>query len=509
MTYPIDNPLTQQNQPPSDLPPPDKQKALEPLPDDITRKIFRYHDDLRTQALVSKAWLKIRNSDPGLLAIYNQLFNKPFHKEEVLSSAQYGRAHKAIIDLINKVALVPGGKDILEEIEVNSMNKKCYDLLKEWFEIKTTCLALLNQGETLPEWIQNLPLHIDEETKQRLDQWKAVITCSYTPGGSEFLYDLLGVNSQTKLSKSEELQLLTNKIYLDPMTQWIKDQNFLLFFSALLNHQIFDEDEIEFINAGLENLAELSVHDQAREIREKLNDEGIQRRLSEITHLHLGSKNLTTLPPEIGKLTALTHLDLYSNNLTILPPEIENLTALTQLDITYNKLTTLPPEIRKLTALTYLYLDNNNNLTSIPIDWILSRPVLQKEPFLEHANLLKSLRQFDAYISSKIVSEEDKFSNKVLGMLYKLHDHEENDPKWAENHLEDDLPLLGKALKESLQQEINFLREDQLTGERGLYWNIWDLAGRPIGDPLYGKNHCLDCYIRTAIAIARCRNDRN
>jgi len=463
------NPITQQNQTPSDLPP-YKQKALEPLPDDIVRKIFRYHDDLRTQALVSKAWLEIRNSDPGLLAIYKQLFNKSSHKEEVLSSPQYGRVHKAIIDLINKVASIDGGEDILKEIEVNSMNKKCYDLLKEWFEIKTTCLALLNLGETLPSWIQKLSLHINEETKQRLDQWKVIKTCSITRGGDVFLQTLLGENYQGDYLESMQPHPLPDETHLDQITRWIENQNLVLFFSF---------DTFEFIKTGIENFEGLLVHDKAAKIREKLNEEGIQRSLSEITGLTLIERNLTILPPEIGKLTALKWFCL--NN---------------------NKLTTLPPEIGKLSALLMLGL-NENNFTSIPIDWILSRPDLQKEPFLEHVNLLKSLRQFDAYISPK--SEGDKFSNKVLGMLYRLHAQEESNPKWAENHLSDDLSLLETGLKETLRQEIETLRKDQLTGEKGFYWQVWDLAGKPTDDPLYGMNHCLDCCIRAAIAIARCK----
>ncbi len=49
-----------------------------------------------------------------------------------------------------------------------------------------------------------------------------------------------------------------------------------------------------------------------------------------------------------------TELDLSSNQLTSLPPEIAKLTKLTSLDIGNNQLTSVPPEITKLTNLISL-----------------------------------------------------------------------------------------------------------------------------------------------------------
>jgi internalin A len=88
-------------------------------------------------------------------------------------------------------------------------------------------------------------------------------------------------------------------------------------------------------------------------------------KLTNLTSLDLSRNQLTSLPPEIAKLSNLINLDLRRNQLTILPLEISRLTKLTYLDLGSNQLTILPPEIARLTKLTRLDL-RRNHLTSLP-----------------------------------------------------------------------------------------------------------------------------------------------
>ena len=88
-------------------------------------------------------------------------------------------------------------------------------------------------------------------------------------------------------------------------------------------------------------------------------------RLCHLTSLSFDANQLTSLPPEITKLTNLTSLNLYGNRLTSLPSDIAKLSLLTSLDLGHNQLTSLPPEFTELFNLTRLDL-GHNQLTSFP-----------------------------------------------------------------------------------------------------------------------------------------------
>lgn len=126
------------------------------------------------------------------------------------------------------------------------------------------------------------------------------------------------------------------------------------------------EDEKEVLTQIEETLAlgktELDL--SGRELTALPPDIG---KLTNLITLDISFNQLTTLPPEIGKLTNLTQLNLFDGQLMTLPLEIGKLTNLISLFISRNRLTTLPSEIGKLTNLTTLLL-SRNQLTSLPSD---------------------------------------------------------------------------------------------------------------------------------------------
>lgn len=83
------------------------------------------------------------------------------------------------------------------------------------------------------------------------------------------------------------------------------------------------------------------------------------------TQLDLSYSELTSLPPEIARVTTLASLDLCGNDLYALPPEIGHLHHLEHLDLRHNQLAALPPEIGRLLNLVSLDL-RDNRLTSLP-----------------------------------------------------------------------------------------------------------------------------------------------
>ena len=61
-----------------------------------------------------------------------------------------------------------------------------------------------------------------------------------------------------------------------------------------------------------------------------------------IKSLNIKNNLLTSIPPEIGKLTQLTHLDLSVNSLMSVPRTIGQLYNLESLNLNHNQLTSIP-----------------------------------------------------------------------------------------------------------------------------------------------------------------------
>ena len=137
---------------------------------------------------------------------------------------------------------------------------------------------------------------------------------------------------------------------LSEMDSWLKNSNLLIFASGISTMRPFTRN----LNSSF------SLSQKAAAVRDWMKTN--QEILNSVTDLHLGSKGLTALPPEVGRLSNLQWLYIHSNNLTALPPEIGRLSALQELNVSDNHLTTLPPEISRLSALDWLIVSKNNFL---------------------------------------------------------------------------------------------------------------------------------------------------
>ena len=146
---------------------------------------------------------------------------------------------------------------------------------------------------------------------------------------------------------------------------------------------------IAIYNANTENTLSWDISDP----ESARSWEGVElHRTGEVVKLNLVDKNISVLPPDIGRLTSmrelviqfhdievipvslfelpfLEKLDLsFANELRILPAEIGRLRRLETLVLQFTNITAVPAEIGNITTLRSLYL-NNNGITSIPADY--------------------------------------------------------------------------------------------------------------------------------------------
>ncbi len=126
-------------------------------------------------------------------------------------------------------------------------------------------------------------------------------------------------------------------------------------FAEKKEYKVNQEELLKIIRrAEKEQVSELDL--SGRNLTQLPPDIG---RLTHLTKLYLSANQLRELPREIAKLKNLMVLNLNSNQLARLPAEIFQLTKLLELNLGTNHLIKLPREIGQLRDLTSLYLDSN------------------------------------------------------------------------------------------------------------------------------------------------------
>lgn len=82
--------------------------------------------------------------------------------------------------------------------------------------------------------------------------------------------------------------------------------------------------------------------------------------------LDLSGQNLSSLPPEIKKLTKLAQINLSKNNFTEFPPLLYEFKNLSVIDLSNNNISVFPEKVWQMEGLTSILL-SNNNISSLPL----------------------------------------------------------------------------------------------------------------------------------------------
>jgi hypothetical protein len=129
-------------------------------------------------------------------------------------------------------------------------------------------------------------------------------------------------------------------------------------------------------------------------------------KLTQLKVLLLGKNSFSSLPEEIGQLTNLTKLDVQYNNLKEFPPAIGKLSSLEQLDARYNQLESLPADFYYLKKLNWLQLWGNQFRT---LSEDISKLVSLKELYLLHNKLIDLPKTIAKMKSLKYIDYQDNY----------------------------------------------------------------------------------------------------
>ncbi|KAK1153801.1 volume-regulated anion channel subunit LRRC8C-like [Acipenser oxyrinchus oxyrinchus] len=113
---------------------------------------------------------------------------------------------------------------------------------------------------------------------------------------------------------------------------------------------------------SFQNLQELDLMDNNLKSTEELAS---GQQLRKLISLNLSHNKITSIQPQISKITGLEKLYLHKNKITALPPSLFKLSKLLVLDVSHNNLTEIPADIEQLSHLQH-FIASNNSISGLP-----------------------------------------------------------------------------------------------------------------------------------------------
>ncbi|MBS0653372.1 MAG: leucine-rich repeat domain-containing protein [Verrucomicrobia bacterium] len=233
--------------------------------------------------------------------------------------------------------------------------------------------------------------------------------------------------------------------------------------------------------------------------------------LERVLMFDLSNNQLQAIPPEIGNMGFLFELRLSNNRLRVLPREIGALAYLRDLDLSNNQLQVLPLQMRALTGL-HLYLGGNPLLLALDKDLKAISGKQYVEKYQANANFpcatpFASLCQAIHLVKddAALLEHFSKLSDEMKKRIIEKLQPDSPSPSFSSSspdnpmlELLSDRALFARAVIEAASEKINGLDPAK---RRETYWQVWDLAGRPVGDDNWGENHAFDNIIRLIEAM--------